>query len=205
MALVAEAGRATPLVQLRQRELARAIGQFAADDVKSNRRRLGLRVDSDQARMPDALRLSLFLLVILMVAIAVAVFAKLIGVLIAAPRQDSVPQFIRRQERLATIRAALDPEHQRLAVWATVLLIKQDRAKWPAVRPCAPGAARFNAGPQARNGARKTVRAHRQHRSELFGIVRRQVEQDLLCSRRLGRQIWNGLRLLFVHLGPHAG
>src|SRR3546814_20534811 len=81
MALVAEAGRATPLVQLRQRELARAIGQFAADDVKSNRRRLGLRVDSDQARMPDALRLSLFLLVILMVAIAVAVFAKLIGVL----------------------------------------------------------------------------------------------------------------------------
>src|SRR3546814_1698813 len=76
MALVAEAGRATPLVQLRQRELARAIGQFAADDVKSNRRRLGLRVDSDQARMPDALRLSLFLLVILMVAIAVAVFAK---------------------------------------------------------------------------------------------------------------------------------
>src|SRR3546814_7104870 len=59
MALVAEAGRATPLVQLRQRELARAIGQFAADDVKSNRRRLGLRVDSDQARMPDALRLSL--------------------------------------------------------------------------------------------------------------------------------------------------
>src|SRR3546814_15929123 len=99
MALVAEAGRATPLVQLRQRELARAIGQFAADDVKSNRRRLGLRVDSDQARMPDALRLSLFLLVILMVAIAVAVFAKLIGVLIAAPRQDSVPQIIRSEER----------------------------------------------------------------------------------------------------------
>src|SRR3546814_1807452 len=126
MALVAEAGRATPLVQLRQRELARAIGQFAADDVKSNRRRLGLRVDSDQARMPDALRLSLFLLVILMVAIAVAVFAKLIGVLIAAPRQDSVPQIIRRQERLATIRAALDLEHQRLAVWETVLLIKQE-------------------------------------------------------------------------------
>src|SRR3546814_11562056 len=85
--------------------------------------------------MPDALRLSLFLLVILMVAIAVAVFAKLIGVLIAAPRQDSVPQIIRRQERLATIRAALDLEHQRLAVWATVLLIKQDRAKWPAGRP----------------------------------------------------------------------
>src|SRR3546814_16940079 len=93
--------------------------------------------------MPDALRLSLFLLVILMVAIAVAVFAKLIGVLIAAPRQDSVPQIIRRQERLATIRAALDLEHQRLAVWATVLLIKQDRAKWPAVRPCAPGEARI--------------------------------------------------------------
>src|SRR3546814_7824815 len=69
---------------------------------------------------------------------------------------------IRRQERLATIRAALDLEHQRLAVWATVLLIKQDRAKWTAVRPCAPGAARINAGPQARNGACKTVRAHRQ-------------------------------------------
>src|SRR3546814_16952402 len=113
MALVAEAGRATPLVQLRQRELARAIGQFAADDVKSNRRRLGLRVDSDQARMPDALRLSLFLLVILMVAIAVAVFAKLIGVLIAAPRQDSVPQIIRRPELLATIWAAMDLDNQR--------------------------------------------------------------------------------------------
>src|SRR3546814_14228548 len=96
--------------------------------------------------MPDALRLSLFLLVILMVAIAVAVFAKLIGVLIAAPRQDSVPQIIRRQERLATIRAALDLEHQRLAVWATVLLLNQDRAKGQAVRTCAPGAARINDG-----------------------------------------------------------
>src|SRR3546814_11608796 len=96
--------------------------------------------------MTDALRLSLFLLVILMVAIAVAVFAQLIGVLIAAPRQDSVPQIIRRQERLATIRAALALEHQRLAVWATVLLIKQAQATWHAVRPCSPGAARLNAG-----------------------------------------------------------
>src|SRR3546814_20720330 len=115
MALVAEAGRATPLVQLRRRELARAIGQFAADDVKSNRRRLGLRVDSDQARMPDALRLSLFLLVILMVAIALAVFAKLIGVFIAWPRQAYVTQIIRSQDRLATIRAPLDTKNTRPA------------------------------------------------------------------------------------------
>src|SRR3546814_7715910 len=106
---------------------------------------MGLGCDIDLERMPDCLRLSLFLLVILMVAIAVAVFAKPIDVLIAAPRQDSVPQIIRRQERLATIRAALDFEHQRMAVWATVLLIKQDRAKWPAARPCAPVAARITA------------------------------------------------------------
>src|SRR3546814_13219468 len=96
MALVAVAVRSTPLGPLGVREFARAIGQVATDDVRSDRRRLGLRVNSDQARMPDALRLSLFLLVILMVAIAVAVFAKLIGVLIAAPRQDSVPQKIGR-------------------------------------------------------------------------------------------------------------
>src|SRR3546814_18632863 len=117
--------------------------------------------------MPDALRLSLFLLVILMVAIALAVFAKLIGVLIAAPRQDSVPQLIRRQERLAPIRAALDLEHQRLAVWATVLLIKQDRATWPAVRPCAPVAAQPHAGPPARKGACNTVPAHPPPRHKL--------------------------------------
>src|SRR5690606_4319192 len=125
-------------------------------------------------------RLPLFLVVFVMVPIAVTIFAKLIGVLIAAPRQDPVPQIVRRQERLATIRAALDLEHQRLAVWATVLLVKQDWAKWPAVRPCAPGAARINAGPQARNGSCEAVRAHRQHRPDLFGIVRRQVEQDPL-------------------------
>ena len=144
---------------------------------------MGLQIDSDQTWMPDAIWLPLFLLIILMVAIAVAVFAKLVGVLIASPRQDPGTQIVRWQERLATIRAALDLKHKRLAMRATVFLIKQDGPKRPALRPCASSALPINAGPQARNRARETVRAHRQDRFGLVGIVRRQVEQDLFCGR----------------------
>src|SRR3546814_18944057 len=93
-------------------------------------RRLGLHIDSDQTRMPDAIRLPHFLLVILMIAIAVTVFAKLIGVLIASPRQNPVTQIVSWQERLATIRAALDLKHRSEARRVGKACVNTCRSRW---------------------------------------------------------------------------
>ena len=62
--------------------------------------------------MRNSILLLRFLVVVLMITIAVTVFAKLVGVQVALPWNDPVAQVIGREEGLATIGAALDLEHE---------------------------------------------------------------------------------------------
>src|SRR3546814_1124979 len=75
--LVSETGRATSLVQLGQMKMPRLASKLAAGYIESGRGRIEFRVNGNQPWMADPLMLICFI-VIIMIAVTIAIFAKLI-------------------------------------------------------------------------------------------------------------------------------
>src|SRR3546814_7423467 len=102
----------------------RLSSKLAAGYIESGRGRIAFRVNGNQPWMADPLMLICFI-VIIMIAVTIAIFAKLICIMVTSPRYDPVAHVIGREEGLATVEAVLNFEHHRLAMRTLIPMVEK--------------------------------------------------------------------------------
>src|SRR3546814_15687692 len=99
-----------------------------------------------------------------MIAVTIAIFAKLICIMVTSPRYDPVAHVIGREEGLATVEAVLNFEHHRLAMRTLIPMVEKHGTKWPILGPHLTRAIDIDAGPEPGNCPREAVRRSEERR-----------------------------------------